>query len=178
MNQNIKSTVTASFFIALGLIVPQVFHMIGMGGPVFLPMHLPVLLCGFLLGPKYGVIVGLTTPIVSSLLTGMPVMYPVGITMVFELGTYGLIAGYLYQVKNKGIFFSLILSMLIGRLVSGIMSFMLLTINGSGFVLSGFFTASFVTSIWGITLQLLLIPTLIKALNHGGFKSSAFELNK
>ena len=60
MNQKTKDMVSAALCVALGLIVPQVFHLIpfvgtvpNLGG-VFLPMHIPVLLCGLLCGYPVG----------------------------------------------------------------------------------------------------------------------------
>lgn len=42
-------------------------------------------------------LLGIITPIVSSILTGMPVAFPMAIIMAFELGTYGL-PGLLIQI--------------------------------------------------------------------------------
>lgn len=61
------------------------FHLIGMTGPITLPMHIPVLIGGLLLSPL-ALLLGIVTPVVSSLLTGMPVIYPMAIIMAFELG--------------------------------------------------------------------------------------------
>lgn len=49
-----KKLTYSSLFLALGLVVPQLFHLLGGAGPVFLPMHLPVLLAGFYLGGPRG----------------------------------------------------------------------------------------------------------------------------
>lgn len=50
-----KNLVGTALCIALGLILPQVFHLIG-AGPVFLPMHIPVLLCGLCFGWPFGLV--------------------------------------------------------------------------------------------------------------------------
>ena len=77
MNSKTKRLVMTALFIALGTIVPQAFHMLGLGpSQVFLPMHLPVMICGSLLGPIAGLICGLITPLLSSVLTGMPPLMP------------------------------------------------------------------------------------------------------
>ncbi len=135
-----------------------------MGGPVFLPMHLPVLLCGFIIGPKYGLIVGFITPLLSSLLTGMPPMYPIGLAMTFELAAYGFISGYLYKNRSLSVIPSLISAMLLGRAVSGLVNYLLITSGGNRFIFKMFLTSAFVRSIWGIIIQLILIPIIIKAL--------------
>ena len=36
-----KKLVLSGIFIALGLIIPIIFHQFSMGGPSFLPMHIP-----------------------------------------------------------------------------------------------------------------------------------------
>lgn len=164
MNFKTKDMVKAAFFIALGLVLPLAFHFVNMGGKIFLPMHIPVLLCGFILGARYGLIVGLITPILSSVITGMPPMIPTGIFMMFELGTYGFASGYLYKNKRLNLYVALIVSMLLGRLVSGIANYIFLIANGNSFVLKGFLTASFVTSFPGILIQIIFIPVIVKAL--------------
>ncbi|CDZ75732.1 putative membrane protein [Peptoniphilus sp. ING2-D1G] len=84
-----KEIVLASLFIAAGLIIPMIFHTFHLGGPTFLPMHLPVLLAGMILPPSTALLVGVLTPVLSSLFTGMPLIYPILPIMVAELGVYG-----------------------------------------------------------------------------------------
>ncbi|WP_411655806.1 ECF transporter S component [Anaeromassilibacillus sp. SJQ-1] len=70
--QAVRLTTTA-LCIALGLLLPTVFHVFGTGaGTALLPMHLPVLLCGLLCGWQYGAACGILVPLLSSILTGMP----------------------------------------------------------------------------------------------------------
>lgn len=156
--------VKASIFLALGLILPYFFHLMGMAGTVFLPMHIPVLLCGFILGSRYGLIVGLVTPLLSSVLTGMPPIYPIGISMCLELAMYGFISGFLYKEKGLNIFIALIIAMLAGRAVSGVANYALFTMGGKPFVFKMFLTGSFVKGMWGILIQLIFIPIIMKAL--------------
>lgn len=166
MNFKVNDMVKAGLFLALGIILPYAFHLTGLLGPVFLPMHIPVLLCGFILGESYGLIIGFITPLLNSVFTGMPVMYPIGIAMTFELAAYGFLAGYLYKRKGINIFISLIIAMFVGRFISGVMNFTLLTLGHNTFVLKGFLTASFVKGLWGIIIQILFIPAAVKALEN------------
>ncbi|WP_125153988.1 ECF transporter S component [Clostridium rectalis] len=159
---NTKSLVKASLFLALGLIVPYIFHISGIPGQIFLPMHIPVLLCGFIVGKREGLIVGFITPVISSLLTGMPPIYPVGISMAFELAAYGWVAGYMYNNKEHNIYLALIVAMLLGRAVSGLLNFLLLTSGGKAFVLYMFMANSFVKAFLGILLQLIIVPLIVK----------------
>ncbi len=86
-----RTVATAALVCALSVLVPQVFHLIG-GKPLgnaFLPMHLPVLLGGYLLNPAAAMLCGMLSPILGFLLTGMPAV-PRLFFMIFELGAYGL----------------------------------------------------------------------------------------
>ncbi|MBN1459527.1 MAG: ECF transporter S component [Armatimonadetes bacterium] len=83
-----------ALLLALGVVLPIVFHAIPLGGRIFLPMHLPTFIAGLVLGPTAGLVVGAGSPVASALLTGRPtVLYMV--PMVFELATYGVVAGLL-----------------------------------------------------------------------------------
>lgn len=162
MNFKTKELVSTSLFLALSLIVPYIFHTTGIAGPVFLPMHIPVLLCGFVLGKKQGFIVGIIAPFLNSILTGMPLMYPTAISMSFELATYGYVAGYLYKNRKLNCAVALIISMILGRFVSGIANYLLLTAGGKSYALKIFLTSAFIKPIWGIVIQLALIPVIVK----------------
>lgn len=166
MDNKIKDLVWAGLFLAFGILIPYIFHVTGLSGQIFLPMHIPVLLCGLVLGWKYGVFVGMLSPIINSAILGMPPMFPVGICMMFELATYGLVTGILYKINKCNIFISIISAMFLGRLVSGIMNYIFLTLGGNGFVLGAFITGTFVKGVWGILIQLILIPVIVKALEH------------
>ncbi|MDK2801376.1 MAG: hypothetical protein PWP27_2383 [Clostridiales bacterium] len=163
MDFKTNNIVKAGLFLAFGLILPYAFHMTGMAGAVFLPMHIPVLLCGFILGEKYGVLIGFVTPFLNSVLTGMPPIYPIGISMALELATYGFVAGWLYRNRKINVWVSLIIAMLLGRFVSGVANYILLTFGGKSFVLQMFLVSAFIKSIWGIIIQLITIPLIIKA---------------
>ena len=146
MSNQVKQLTLSAFFLALGLVLPFAFHSFGpQAGTVFLPMHIPVLLCGFVCGPAYGALVGMLTPLLSSALTGMPPLMPTGIAMCLELSTYP----------------SLIITMLAGRAVSGLANLVLLSMAHKAYTVQIFLTATFVTAIPGIVLQLVMIPLLV-----------------
>lgn len=159
-----KDMVKASIFLALGLLIPYVFHLTGLPGPIFLPMHIPVLLCGFLMGPQYGLMIGFITPLLNAFLTGMPPLYPVGISMAFELATYGFTAGWLYKNRRMNVFVSLIAAMLLGRVIAGTANYIILGFAGKKYVFQMFLMSAFVKAIWGIIIQLALIPVTVKAI--------------
>lgn len=161
MKDNVKKLTLSALFLAVGLILPMAFHPFGPNaGAMFLPMHIPVLLCGFLCGSLYGAMVGVLTPLLSSMLTGMPMMMPTGIAMMFELMTYGIVSGFL--MKKFHVYPSLLLAMIAGRAVSGIANMLLLGFMGKAYSLSIFLGAAFVTALPGILIQLIVIPLLIR----------------
>ena len=84
-------------------------------GSMLLPMHIPVLLCGFFCGWRYGLIVGVVAPLLRSVLFGMPPMFPTAAAMAFELAAYGALTGLLFQrfPKKAGyIYATMLISMI------------------------------------------------------------------
>lgn len=156
----------AALCVALAVLIPQLFHAIPNAGSVFLPMHVPVLICGFLCGWPYGLACGLLAPILSSLLTAMPpAMILPG--MACELAVYGLATGLLFPKMRTSkplldIYCALLPAMLLGRLVSGLLNG--LVFRAGQYTFQMFLTASFVTALPGIVIQLALIPALMLAL--------------
>ena len=152
---------TGALLLAAGILLPQVFHMIGgqaMGG-ILLPMHLPVFIAGLLLGPFYGCAIGIITPIISFFVTGMP---PAGKLpfMLIELLTYGLAAG-LLRKKNVNIYASLILAQIAGRVANAlalVFATYVLQLNVPAVITVG---TAIVTGIPGLILQLVLVPAVV-----------------
>ena len=155
---------------ALGLILPFLTGQIPTFGKQLLPMHLPVLLCGFLCAWQYGLAVGLLLPLTRCLLFGAPALFPDAISMTFELAAYGFMAGLLFSKARwkclRSVYRCLLLSMVAGRLVSGIAKYVLLGIWGTGLTWQAFFGAAVVNALPGIVLQLVLIPAVLLALGR------------
>lgn len=162
MKYRTKDLVMAAILLAIGIALPMAFHISGINGAIFSPMHLPVLLSGLILGPSLGLIVGILAPILNSLITGMP-QVPFLWIMVVELGLYGLISGLLYKKTGMKLMPSLIFSMIIGR-IGGALSIILLS-SAFGLKLPSpmlFLKGATITAIPGIIIQILLIPVLVK----------------
>lgn len=163
---NINKLLLSSLFLAIGIILPFFTAQIKEIGDTLLPMHIPVLLCGLMCGWKYGLTVGFMLPILRSVMFSMPPLYPNSIWMAFELAAYGFFIGLLYSLsKNKSlkyIYFCLISSMILGRIVWGIVKAVLLGAAGKSFTFIAFLTGGFVDSLLGIILQLILIPLILK----------------
>lgn len=162
-----KKLTYAALFIAFGLILPQIFHLAGGTGPIFLPMHIPVLLAGFFLGAPLGALVGVITPVLSSLLTAMPQL-PILYFMMAELAAYGFAAGWLYHRKKQPVLLSLIGAMAAGRIVLSLVVFILQPLMGLRLSPMVYLTGAVLNGIPGILLQIVLIPVLVKLL----FKAS------
>jgi niacin transporter len=89
-----------ALLLALGVMLPLVFHAFPLGGRIFLPMHIPTFIAGLVLGPISGLIVGAGSPIVSALATGRPPVFYM-VPMIFELATYGVVAGLLRPALTR-----------------------------------------------------------------------------
>lgn len=156
-----KKLILNAVFIALGVLLPIAFHSFNMGGKIFLPMHIPTLIGGLVLGPISGLLIGIFSPIISSALTGMPPVFPMLPIMIFELATYGLVAGYLRREKNMGIFPSLLIAMLAGRLIAAVVA---LVLGQFGFKEGpvAYFINAITTGIPGIIIQLIFVPLIAR----------------
>ena len=162
-NQKTKPLVLAALFLALGVVFPQLFHAIG-AGPVFLPMHIPVLLCGLICGWQYGGICGLVVPLLSSLLAGMPPLWPTCPSMMLELCAYGLLTGLLYRKLRLNVYAALVAAMLGGRVVSGLANALFMGLADKPYGFSAFLSGAFATALPGIVVQLVLVPLLVLGL--------------
>ena len=151
-----KKMVLAALFLALGLYLPFLTGQVPQIGSMLLPMHLPVLICGFVCGWPYGLAVGFVSPLLRTMLFGMPPFPMVAVPMAFELAAYGLLTGLLYKALPKqqpiSIYLSLIGAMLGGRIVWGIVRYVML-LMGTPITWQAFLSAVLLTSIPGIILQ-------------------------
>jgi len=162
--QPVKRIVYAALFLALCMVLPFLTGQIPNIGRMLLPMHIPVLLCGFICGWSYGAIVGFVAPLMRSLIFGMPQMMPTAVAMAFELLAYGLLAGLMYQLLPKKAGFTyvaLFIAMVGGRIVWGIVSTVLYGVSGNAFGWSAFFAGAVLEAIPGIVLQIVLVPVIV-----------------
>lgn len=156
-----------ALYLALAIILPIGFHAFGLGGRAFLPMHIPVLLAGFIVGPLAGVIVGLFAPLLSFALTGMPPSYAI-LLMSLELPIYGLIAGLFYHRLKVNIYLALVIAMIAGRIMFGLGIFILGLIINLPYDAVAFFSSggAIVTGLPGIIVQLLIVPLIVAAVKR------------
>ena len=163
----VTKLVYAAMCLALALVLPFLTGQIPQIGSALCPMHLPVLLAGYLCGPWWGAAVGACAPLLRHLWLGMPPLVT-ALGMTFELCTYGLVVGLTYRIlpkKLSGIYISLLCAMVCGRVVWGCAMMVIMGVTGSAFTWSAFLAGALLNAIPGIAVQLVLIPLLVKALH-------------
>lgn len=159
-------TFAAILSIAGAVALPQVFHGLGaisgLGttpGEAFLPMHLPIILVGLLAGPYAGAVSGISAPLISFMLSGMPnaAMLPF---MMIELCAYGLFAGILRGVKLPSLA-KVIMVQAAGRAVRAAAILLAVYGFGSTAVPVAVIWKSILTGLPGIVLQWCLLPLIV-----------------
>lgn len=169
-NQNeILKIIFAGLFLALAYVLPFLTGQIPEIGSRLCPMHIPVLLCGFICGWHWGLAVGFVAPLFRSLILGMPLLFPSAVCMAFELAAYGAVSGLMHKLlprKKPYIYCSLIVAMLAGRLVWGLAMFLCMGFDSGSFGVAAFFAGAFTDAIPGIILQLVLIPLIVMLIEN------------
>lgn len=168
-NKTVYDLTVSAMMLALGLFLPFLTGQIPEIGKMLLPMHIPVILCGFICGWKYGLGIGILLPIMRSFIFGMPILYPKAVAMAFELAAYGLVCGFFYyRFKKKNvlaIYASLVSAMILGRVALALANITLLGLGEGGYTFALFLSGALLDAIPGIILQLILIPALVAAIN-------------
>ena len=172
MGKTTKKLTLSAMFLAIGMLLPFLTGQIPQIGNMMLPMHIPVLLCGLICGWQYGAVLGFILPLVRYLVFGMPVLFPTGTAMAFELMTYGLVIGLIYSFSRWkciiSLYRALIGAMIAGRIVWAAAQMILLGVSGGTFTMKMFLAGAFFNAVPGIIIQLVLIPTVMVALGRTG----------
>ena len=166
---NVLSLTCAAICLALCMVLPFLTGQIKEIGNMLSPMHIPVLLCGFIAGPLWAVAIGLIAPVLRFMLFGMPPLFPTGAAMCLELAVYGLTSGALYMRlprKTSSIYVSLLTAMLLGRIAWGAVRVLFAGLSGSAFTWAAFMAGAFTSAIPGIILHIALIPVIVLALER------------
>lgn len=69
---NTRTYLAASLFILGNLVLPQLFHLLPQGGMIWLPIYFFTLIGAYKYGWKVGLLTALFSPLINSLLFGMP----------------------------------------------------------------------------------------------------------
>ena len=167
-NQLLKMTL-AALFLAIAYVLPFLTGQIPEVGAMLCPLHIPVLLCGFICGWPWGLAVGLIAPLFRSLTLGMPPLYPTAVCMAFELAAYGAVTGWMHRLlprKKPYIYCSLLIAMIVGRLIWGAAMFVCMGLNGGSFTFAAFLAGALLNALPGIVVQIVLIPILVMILDN------------
>lgn len=173
-NKSVHRITASAFLLAICLVLPFVTGQVPEIGNMLCPMHIPVMLCGFLCGWQYGLVTGFIAPLLRSFVFFAPPLFPQAVSMAFELAVYGFMTGFLTKhlpSKPAFIYVNLIVSMLAGRAVWGLVRFVIYGLGYTEFSLSLFFAGAFAQAVPGIIIQLILVPIIVIALRRVNSKS-------
>ncbi|WP_069650069.1 ECF transporter S component [Caloranaerobacter ferrireducens] len=165
LNSKTREIVLAGLFIAMGIVLPSLFHLTGISGKVFLPMHIPALIAGFFVSSPTAFIIGFILPYLNSMITGMPPLFPIALIMSFEIGLYGLSVSIFSKKMKLNTIISLILAMITGRIGGGLVAYILSVLFGVKIRALMFVKGSILTGLPGIIIQLIFIPIIVLALS-------------
>ena len=70
---NVKTYLATSLFIVGNILFPRLFHLIPLGGLTWLPIYFFTLIGAYKYGWKVGLLTAILSPVINSLLFGMPV---------------------------------------------------------------------------------------------------------
>lgn len=162
MNYSGRDLLLSGLLLALALVIPVLFHAVGLGSE-FLPMFFPILLAGFLLPLRVAVSVGVMTPLLSALLTGMPPFFPpTAFIMMAEGAVLTALPALLNRKAGIPIFPVLALTVLVDRLV--LLVSVLLVARWLHLPEGVLGAVSVIKGLPGCLLILILIPPLVTAM--------------
>ena len=169
-----QKMILSALFLAIAYVLPFFTGQIKEIGNMLCPLHIPILLCGFICGWQNGLVIGFIAPLLRSLTLGMPPLFPNAVCMAFELAAYGAVAGFMHKYlpkKKPFVYLSLITAMLSGRVIWGTAMFIFMGINGGTFTFTAFLAGAFTNAIPGIIIQIVLIPLLVMVLDRENVKT-------
>ncbi len=174
-NLSLKLKITVKGLISLGIVLlavvlPQLVHLVAgsEGGVRWLPMYLPVLLGGCLLGQWCGIGAGIASPVISFLITlafGNPMPAAARLPfMAAELAVFGAVSG-LFSKKISENGWMAFPAVLLAQ-VSGRAAFMLLALVFGGVTpfTPQLIFSQIVSGLWGMVLQAVVVPFAVMGL--------------
>ena len=167
----VRKLTYAALYLAIAMVLPFITGQIPEIGSMLSPMHIPVLLCGFMCGWPWGLAVGFIAPLLRSVVFGMPALFPGAAAMAFELAVYGCLSGLLYRAlpkKKWSIYAALIISMIAGRIVWGTARLILAGLAGNSFTWAMFVAGAVTNAVPGIIMHIVLIPVLVMVMERAG----------
>ncbi len=170
-HNRILKMILSALFLALTYVMPFLTGQIPEIGSMLCPMHIPVLLCGFICGWPWGLAVGFVAPMFRSVTLGMPPLFPSAVCMALELAAYGAVSGVMHTLlprKKPYIYASLLIAMAAGRVVWGTAMFLCVVGSGGKFGLSAFLAGAVTNALPGILIQILMVPVVVMLAQKAG----------
>lgn len=160
MTSRTRQMTLSAVFMALGVLVPFLFHTAGLG-PMFLPMFWPLAAAGVFLEFPFAVTAGFLTPVLSTMVTGMPPP-PVLYKMMVELAILTGIVSVLIRRTRWGLFWIIALGLVGSRTAAWIVALGLAPILGLPPRLYAF--AAIVQGIPGMAAMMVILPLVLTRL--------------
>ena len=167
----VKSLISLGI-VALAVVLPQIFHLAfgASSGVKFLPMYAPVILGGCLLGWKWGLALGLLSPLCSFAITsafGSPMPAAARLPfMMAELAVFAVVSGLFSKKIMKNAWFAVPAVLLAG--LAGRASFIALVAifqNVAPFTVS-LIWSQIKTGFLGLGLQIVILPLIVGGLKY------------
>jgi membrane-associated HD superfamily phosphohydrolase len=156
--KGIKSYLFQILFVTIAVILPTIAHLSGAPVRFLLPMHWAIILAGLVYGWRGGLISGLLAPIVSYMISGMP-MPGILLQMTAELAAYGAIAGLMRENLRLNIFAATALALAAGRFVFIVMVFSMGSYSGA---FTEYLKAAMLPGLIAGALQIAILPFIAK----------------
>lgn len=149
-----KAALGQALFVVTALLMPTVTHRLGLDYSLAQPMHWMILFAGLTYGAFAGSLVGLAVPVLSFMISGMP-LPPMLALMIPELMVYGFVAG-AFKKRLTG-FGSVTIALVAGRAVYLALALLLGRV-GTG--VGAFVVATWAPGIPAMIVQIVLLPIL------------------
>lgn len=166
----------ALFTVVLAVASPFIAHVAfgAASGVRWLPMYYPVLLAGLLLGPIFGLAVGVTSPLISFILTSimgspMPALVRLPFMMV-ELLVFGAVSGSFSSFVSKRSYLAfpvVLLSELLGR---GVFLGLVALFNSLTPLTPSLIWSQILMGWPGLLFALIVVPSVVMVISHFAYK--------
>lgn len=166
----IRDMAYCGLFGALSLALPTLFHALGLAGTMFLPMYWPLMTLAFLVSARRAILVAIMVPLASSVLTGMPLLWPpMAVVLSIELAVqvaalaaWRAVAGRKGPFSMGSVLVALLVVLVAGRFMHAglVWSLARMFPNLSAGVVAG---ASFLMGWPGVVAMLVFVPVFVGA---------------
>lgn len=114
---NLKTYLFAAIFVAGNLLLPQLVHLIPNGGLIFLPIYFFTLIAAYKYSIHVGLLTAILSPLVNSLLFGMPAMNMLPIILIKSVIlaiAAAMVAKHFGKISFLGILLAILVYQVIG----------------------------------------------------------------